>query len=123
MAAANSANISTIQILRSYANSSPSTLADGQLAYSFVSNTLFIGSNTGIISIGDPSTTAIAKSAQANTIYIQGVDIAQNTSISNKLNLSGSLNQTVSGNVYVDELYLTSNNFSANSVTVDGGGF
>lgn len=37
----------TIQILRSYANSSPQTLNDGELAYSFVSNTLFIGDNTG----------------------------------------------------------------------------
>ena len=37
----------TIQILRSYANTQPSTLNDGELAYSFVSNTLFIGDNTG----------------------------------------------------------------------------
>lgn len=37
----------TIQILRSYANTEPSTLNDGELAYSFVSNTLFIGDNTG----------------------------------------------------------------------------
>jgi len=81
MAVANSTNISTIQILRSYANSTPSTLADGQLAYSFVSNTLFIGSNTGVISIGDPSTAVIARSAQANTIYTQGVDTTQNTAI------------------------------------------
>ena len=36
-----------IQILRSYANSSPSTLSDGELAYSFVSNTLFIGDQDG----------------------------------------------------------------------------
>lgn len=37
----------TIQILRSYANTSPTSLSDGELAYSFVSNTLFIGDNTG----------------------------------------------------------------------------
>ena len=44
---------STIQILRSYANTTPATLDDGELAYSFVSNTLFIGNNTGqVISIG-----------------------------------------------------------------------
>jgi len=36
----------TIQILRSYANTSPSNLADGELAFSFLSNTLFIGSTT-----------------------------------------------------------------------------
>ncbi len=43
----------TIQILRSYANSAPSSLADGELAYSFVSNTLFIGNTTNhVIPIG-----------------------------------------------------------------------
>lgn len=36
-----------IQILRSYANTQPVTLADGELAYSFVSNTLFIGDIDG----------------------------------------------------------------------------
>jgi len=36
----------SIQILRSYANTAPSSLADGELAYSFKSNTLFIGNTT-----------------------------------------------------------------------------
>ena len=45
-----------IQILRSYANTAPSTLKDGEMAYSFVSNTLFIGDNSGdIIEIGGPN--------------------------------------------------------------------
>ena len=54
----------SIQILRSYANTAPSNPADGELAYSFLSNTLFIGSSTlnvqnqlwtnNIISIGGP---------------------------------------------------------------------
>jgi hypothetical protein len=35
----------TIQILRSYANTAPNHLEDGELAFSFVSNTLFIGSS------------------------------------------------------------------------------
>lgn len=50
------ANTNTnIQILRSYTNVAPTTLVDGELAYSFVSNTLFIGSNTNqIISIAGP---------------------------------------------------------------------
>jgi hypothetical protein len=38
-----------IQILRSYANTIPASLADGELAYSFVANALYIGSNTGNI--------------------------------------------------------------------------
>ncbi len=46
----------TIQILRSYANTKPSELSDGELAYSFASNTLFIGNSTGkIIEIGGPN--------------------------------------------------------------------
>ena len=45
-----------IQILRSYANTTPSTLQDGEMAYSFVSNTLFIGSQYGqIVEIGGPN--------------------------------------------------------------------
>jgi hypothetical protein len=52
-----SANSNTvIQILRSYANPSPLTLHDGELAYSFSSNTLFIGDRYGdIIEIGGPN--------------------------------------------------------------------
>lgn len=46
----------TIQILRSYANTRPTTLDDGELAYSFASNTLFIGSQFGqIVQIGGPN--------------------------------------------------------------------
>lgn len=45
-----------IQILRSYANTQPISLADGEMAYSFVSNTLFIGDQSGeIIEIGGPN--------------------------------------------------------------------
>ena len=43
----------TIQILRSYVTAVPTDLSDGELAYSFVSNTLFIGNNnSGVIKIG-----------------------------------------------------------------------
>ena len=52
----------TIQILRSYANTAPPVLDDGELAYSFVSNTLFIGDKNGqIIQIGGPDYIANAK--------------------------------------------------------------
>jgi hypothetical protein len=67
MPAANTSNISTIQILRSYSNTAPTTLEDGQLAFSFLSNTLFIGSNTGsVIAISDQATANLAKDL-ANT--------------------------------------------------------
>lgn len=41
------ASNTTIQILRSYANTAPPSLNDGEMAYSFVSNTLFIGDQYG----------------------------------------------------------------------------
>lgn len=45
-----------IQILRSYTTPTPNTLQDGEIAYSFVSNTLFIGSNAGqVVQIGGPN--------------------------------------------------------------------
>ena len=44
---------SNLQILRSYSNTAPTQLLDGQLAYSFASNTLYIGnSSSGIFTIG-----------------------------------------------------------------------
>jgi len=104
MPAANTSNISTIQILRSYSNSAPLTLDDGQLAFSFVSNTLFIGSNTGIKIISNPPTDLKAQEAynQANTATVLaqasynqanvtiGVDASQNArmSISDGVNTS-----------------------------------
>jgi hypothetical protein len=44
-----------IQILRSYANTAPETLRDGELAYSFVSDTLFIGDiSNNVVQIAGP---------------------------------------------------------------------
>lgn len=58
----------SIQILRSYANTRPPALNDGELAYSFVANTLFIGNRTGqIIQIGGLTTTENV----ANTVVLR----------------------------------------------------
>jgi hypothetical protein len=58
----------SIQILRSYANTRPPTLNDGELAYSFLANTLYIGNRTGqIIRIGGLTTTENA----ANTVVLR----------------------------------------------------
>ena len=84
-------NTANIQILRSYANTSPSTLRDGQLAYSFPSGKLFIGnSNNSIHLIGGEAIVKFAQQAfdaanAANTLlnvdweYIKGVNSTQNT--------------------------------------------
>jgi hypothetical protein len=54
----------TIQILRSYANTTPTTLNDGEMAYSFVSNTMFIGDKDGrVIAVGG-----------ANNIILGGIN-------------------------------------------------
>ena len=79
-----------------------------QSAYNYA-NTLSGGAST------DNVARQIALSAQANTIIIQGVDVAQNTAISiiqgvdatqntniaNKLSLTGVLDQTIAGNVTI----------------------
>ena len=57
-----------IQILRSYANTAPSHLLDGEQAYSFVSNTLYIGDNAGhIIKIGGKYYTNIIDRANSDS--------------------------------------------------------
>ena len=94
------ANVTNIQILRSYANTAPTSLLDGQLAYSYVSNTLFIGSNTyGVVAITDQTTANIARQASANTIYTQGVDAGQNAAISIIQGVDATQNSWISSNV------------------------
>ena len=59
----------TIQILRSYSNTAPSSLNDGELAYSFVSNVMFIGDQTGdIIIVGGEYYANVIDSATANSV-------------------------------------------------------
>jgi len=63
----------SIQILRSYANTIPQSLSDGELAYSFVSNTLFIGNQyNNIVPIGGQSFANNINLAynEANAAYI-----------------------------------------------------
>jgi hypothetical protein len=56
-----------IQILRSYANTIPPSLADGELAYSFAANSLYIGDQYGnIITIGGPGFASNVTVAVAN---------------------------------------------------------
>ena len=66
--------MSLIQITRSYANSSPLILRDGQLAYSFVSNTLYIGNTANqVTAVAGPSlqtTQAAAAFTHANDAYL-----------------------------------------------------
>lgn len=64
----------SIQILRSYANTVPQSLSDGELAYSFVSNTLFIGDQyNNIVPIGGQLFANNINLAynQANAAYIR----------------------------------------------------
>jgi hypothetical protein len=62
-------------------------------------------------------------SSQANTAYSLANTALQTTggTVTGNLAVSGGLG--VTGNVYIDSIYLTSNNIIANSVVVDGGGF
>ena len=103
------ANTANIHILRSYANTSPTHLLDGQLAYSFVSNTLFIGSNTGVKIITDPSVRILAQAGynQANA----GTSLAQ---------AAYNLANTESSQVFTQAAYNTANSAQANTVVTQG---
>jgi hypothetical protein len=76
-----------IQILRSRNNTTPNSLVDGEMAYSFVSNTLFIGDYTGsgsnnIIKIGGEYYTNIIDTATyddtANTLVLRDANGVSN---------------------------------------------
>jgi len=71
-------------------------------------------SNTAITIIQGTDISQNVRLDYSNTAItiIQGVDATQNTNISNKVNLTGSLNQTVSGNVYVDGFIVASTSSS-----------
>jgi hypothetical protein len=65
------------QILRSYSNTAPSFLEDGQLAYSFVANTLYIGKSVGgVNSVVQIIDSDITKDLQ---IVFNAANNAQNT--------------------------------------------
>ena len=75
-----------IQIKRSTSTSTPTTLSIGELAFSYQSNTLFIGNTTGsgVIAIGGSSTTDAANSyatavGAAGNAYANLVGSASNT--------------------------------------------
>ena len=83
--AANSNTV--IQILRSYANTAPQSLQDGELAYSFVSNTMFIGNNTNdVVRIG-------------GEYYIKAIENATREDIANTIVLR---DENGSANVILD---------------------
>ena len=119
---------STIQILRSYSNTAPQSLLDGELAYSFVANTLYIGSNTyGIIAISDQATANLARNLANTKVNKSGDNLTGplyftvNPSISN---LGFGAIQDPSGytaDVFVDQQGVAQLNWSnTNFVYVDG---
>jgi hypothetical protein len=76
-----------IQILRSRSKSKPTSLVDGEMAYSFVSNTLFIGdyigaNNNTVIKIGGEYYTNIIDTATyddtANTLVLRDANGVSN---------------------------------------------
>lgn len=65
-----------IQILRSYANTAPSTLNDGELAFSFTANALYIGDNSNnIILIGGSKLIENVTVTAANTANVSNISI------------------------------------------------
>lgn len=118
----------TIQIKRSGSTATPSNLANGELAFSLVSNTLFIGDPTGnaITLVSNAvfgaanianSANALAQSAftEANAAYL--LANTANNAAANAFPTSGG---TITGNVVITGNLTVQGLFAAN---VDGGTF
>ena len=110
----------SIQIKRSRANAAPSTLNIGELAYSYVSNTLFIGSNTpgptGAFEIGGERLFK-QKTLMFNTLNAAFTRANNTVDANNGGTITGDL--TVSGNLVVNgnsEIFFDDNIITLNSV-------
>jgi hypothetical protein len=95
----------TIKIKRSLVTASPATLAEGELAYSEVSGTLFIGtSGDNIAAIGGTG----ALGTSFNTISVSGQnDVVADTS-SDTLTLIAGTNVTIATNATTDTITISS---------------
>lgn len=95
-----------IQILRSYTTEKPLSLQDGELAYSFSSEKLFVGNTTnGVVTIG-------------GQYYTDIIDAATNLATPNTLVLRDSTGSAVFTTVETDTLSAINSNISGNlSVT------
>ena len=109
----------SIQIKRSRANAAPSTLNIGELAYSYVSNTLFIGSNTpgptGAFEIGGERSFK-QQTLMFNTLNAAFTRANNTVDANNGGTITGDL--TVSGNLVVNgnsEIFFDANIITLNS--------
>lgn len=125
------ANTSNLQILRSYANTRPTKLLDGQLAYSFASNTLFIGNTTnGVVTLVSPALQTYASAAfatanlafqsanaQSLTAYVQSAYAQSNLAYTFAQNAYDAANNTVNNTTYLTNLATlqNTNTLSVNS--------
>ena len=106
----------TIQILRSYANTSPPQLDDGELAYSFASNTLFIGDQYNNINvIGGKSYTDKTNAAfiQANAAYTAANNVGPQ--------IAPAFNAANSASLYANGAFIQANAVYAFANTLSGG--
>jgi len=73
-----------VLIKRSLTTGKPSSLLQGELAYSYLSNTIFIGSpsGNGVVNVGGQYYTSMAEQSKADIVVIQGVDTTQNNRLS-----------------------------------------
>jgi len=119
-----------LQIKRSTSNAAPITLEEGELAYSFVSDTLFIGNTSNVvINIGGSSFVEIIENR--TSLNVANSLVARDTNGRVQLNQievisSPSLNNHASTKQYTDQIANTAKVYSSNvddgvvSITVGG---
>lgn len=88
-----------IQIKRSQTQDTPSSLANGELAYSYSSNKLFIGqtdANSSPVTIEYiGGKLLVDKVANLESVVFSGTDTNENVTVTNRLTLSSATNNSV----------------------------
>jgi hypothetical protein len=93
-----------VLIKRSLTTGKPSSLLQGELAYSYLSNTIFIGSpsGNGVVNVGGQYYTSMAEQSKADIVIIQSVNTTQNNRLSTvEVNAQAAFDAANTGGAYV----------------------
>jgi hypothetical protein len=110
-----------VLIKRSLTTGKPSSLLQGELAYSYLSNTIFIGSpsGNGVVNVGGQYYTSMAEQSKADIVVLQGVNTTQNSRLSTvEVKAQAAFDAANTGGAYVIDTFARD---TANTANVKAG--
>jgi hypothetical protein len=110
-----------VLIKRSLTTGKPSSLLQGELAYSYLSNTIFIGSpsGNGVVNVGGQYYTSMAEQSKADIVVLQGVNTTQNSRLSTvEVKTQAAFDAANTGGAYVIDTFARD---TANTANVKAG--